>query len=216
MTTHSKAANNVIDWAAVRRRMSAAIEQTEALLESAEHDAGASGERHPSLPGPEPAAGEGERLAGVVSFVLSERRFAVDTRYICEIISKARVSPLPGMPAYVFGLYDLRGQLLPVFDLRGLLELQRDIPATADWAVVCGETQPEFLILSESMPEVTELSPEDMLPAHGDGSDGDWGRAMTSDGTVVLDGDLFLNDPRFFLEGEEIAAGDAREKDELQ
>lgn len=216
MTTLAKAAPRRVDWAAVRRRMAAAIEQTEALLESAERDAAADDKRRSPFSGLDRSAEEErKRLAGMVFFVLSGRRFAIDIRYICEIVSKPRISPLPSMPGYVFGVHDLRGQLLPVFNLRALLDLQADVTSTADWAIVCGDTQPEFLILAEAVPEVTELPPDEMLPGVPGGNDGYWICASTSDGAVVLDGAVLLNDRRFFLDSEQINAADTSGKDEL-
>jgi purine-binding chemotaxis protein CheW len=203
MTTLPKAAApRAVDWAAVRRQMAAAIEQTEALLESAERDTAADDARRSPFPGRDPSAEEErKRLASMVLFVLSGCRFAIDIRYVCEIVSKPRTTPLPSMPGYVFGVHDLRGQLLPVFNLGVLLDLQAEVTTTVDWAIVCGDTQPEFLILAEAMPEVTELPPEEMVPG---GNAAYWSCASTGDGSAVLDGALLLNDRRFFLESEQI------------
>jgi purine-binding chemotaxis protein CheW len=194
--------------------MAAAIERTEALLEAAKQDSdGQAGHCSSRLSG-DPFAGESEEeKVGLVAFTLSHRQFALDIRYVCEIISKARVSPLPGMPPHVCGVYDLRGQLLPAFDLSGLLDLARQ-SSIGDWAIVCGQSHPEFLILSEVAPEILTLPVED-IRATEPGSDADaWQRATTKAGAVVLDGSRLLNDRRFFLEDEGTIIGDETERTE--
>ncbi|MCA1408883.1 purine-binding chemotaxis protein CheW [Ensifer sp. IC3342] len=196
-----------VDWTAVRRRIAAAIEQTEAFLDAAQQDA--QYERRSPRSAGDAFAGESEEQAiGLVTFMLSDRRFALEIRYVCEIVSKARVSPLPGMPLHACGVYDLRGQLLPVFDLCGLLDLPRRAGSAHDWAIVCGQMQPEFMIMSEVAPAILLLPPEEVGAAEPDPGDNAWHCATTKAGTIILDGDLLLNDRQFFLEDEQIIASD--------
>lgn len=220
MTVPSKASPRAIDWLAVRQRMAEAMEQTEALLDEAftdsgKQDADAVDMRLSPLAAFEAANGEEEHATGLVSFVVSGRRFAMDTRYVCEIAQKARISPLPGTPAHVVGVHDLRGHLIPVFDLGALLDLRHAISPTADWAIVCGETQPEFLILTDGMPKVAQLPREEIVPAALGDVGGSWGAAMTTDGTIILDGDLLLNDRQFFPEGTQTTPDGEEGEDEI-
>ncbi|WEX90770.1 chemotaxis protein CheW [Sinorhizobium garamanticum] len=207
MTTSSRPAARPVDWNAVRRRMAAAIEQTEALLEAAQQDA--QYERRSARSAGDALATQSEEQAiGLVTFMLSDRQFALEIRYVCEIVAKARFSPLPAMPPHACGVYDLRGQLLPVFDLCGLLDLPRGTGTANDWAIVCGQTQPEFLILSDAVPEISTLPLEEIEAVEPDPGDNTWHCATTKAGTVILDGDLLLNDRQFFLEDEQIIASD--------
>lgn len=201
-STHS---HSTIDWVAIRQRMATAIEQTEALLDPLQSDAHPTSQSGATTPAAFPAAaGDPESSTGFVSFPLSDRRYAVDIRYIREIVTKANVSPLPGMPAHVVGVHDLRGQLLPIFDLRDLLGPPAQPVAAADWAIVCGEAQPEFLVLTDGIPEVLKLAPDAIFPTEADGNDGLWSRGSTAEGVAVLDGAALLSDRRFFLEGDQM------------
>ncbi|WP_324764820.1 chemotaxis protein CheW (plasmid) [Sinorhizobium meliloti] len=202
-----------VDWTAIRRRMAAAIEQTEASLEASTKDAHGQGRETSSLLGADPFAGQGEaEKIGLVSFMLSQRQFALEVSYVCEIVSMIRLSPVPGMPLHVCGVYDLRGQLLPAFDLSALLDLApRNGPAN-DWAIVCGQAQPEFLILSDAAPEILSLPLEDIRPAEPDPGDKAWHCATTEAGTFILDGRRLLEDRHLFLEDNQIMAGEAERK----
>ncbi|CAN7640617.1 chemotaxis protein CheW [Pararhizobium sp. LjRoot255] len=205
MTQVSKHSRSSIDWAAIRQRMATAIEQTGALLDPLQSDAHPTSQSGATTPAVAPvAAADPESSTGFVFFPLSFRRYAVDIRYIREIVTKANVSPLPGMPAHVVGVHDLRGQLLPIFDLRDLLGLPAQPVATVDWAIVCGEAQPEFLVLTDGIPEVVELAPDAISMTEADGNDGLWSRGSTAEGVAVLDGAALLSDRRFILEGEQM------------
>ncbi|OAP34625.1 chemotaxis protein CheW [Sinorhizobium americanum] len=213
MTMLSRPAAHPVDWIAVRRRMEAAIEQTEALLETAQK--AAQYEQSPLSTGDAFAGPSDEQTVGLVTFMLSDRRFALEIRFVCEIVSKARVSPLPVMPSHACGVYDLRGELLPAFDLSRLFDLPRSAGSASDWAIVCGQAHSEFLILSDSVPEIVALPLEEFAAAERGKGDGSFDCATTDAGIVLLDGHLLLNDRRFFLEDEQMIATGETERTEI-
>jgi purine-binding chemotaxis protein CheW len=62
----------------------------------------------------------GSLSAGVtqyLSFSLGEETFAVDIRHIREIIEYEEVTAVPMMPAFLRGVINLRGKVVPVVDL---------------------------------------------------------------------------------------------------
>ncbi len=62
----------------------------------------------------------GETLE-VLCFRLGERVFAVDIACIREILRSHAVTAVPRAPAHLAGVLNLRGELLPVFDLHRAL-----------------------------------------------------------------------------------------------
>jgi len=54
----------------------------------------------------------------LVLFGLDDARCAVDASRVVEILAAVAVRPLPAQPAYVAGIIDLRGTIVPVLDLR--------------------------------------------------------------------------------------------------
>lgn len=66
---------------------------------------------------------EGEvRTAGNIqrflTFVSDNINFGVSTDYIIEIISNHMICPLPMVPDYIKGIINLRGQTIPIIDIR--------------------------------------------------------------------------------------------------
>jgi purine-binding chemotaxis protein CheW len=59
----------------------------------------------------------------VLVFYLADERYAFPLEVVREVSRVGHITPLPGLPAAVLGATGLRGQVLPVLDLRRLLGL---------------------------------------------------------------------------------------------
>jgi chemotaxis signal transduction protein len=76
-----------------------------------------------------------------VVFGLGAERYAVAVAYVREVRRLADLTPLPGAGPRVAGVTNLRGQILVVFDLRGLFGLAREAGTGEEArAVVLGTT----------------------------------------------------------------------------
>ena len=69
---------------------------------------------------PAPAtAATGPNLGGkYLTFALGEESYAVDVRKVREIIRLTNITTVPQMPAFIRGVINLRGKIIPVIDLR--------------------------------------------------------------------------------------------------
>jgi purine-binding chemotaxis protein CheW len=60
-----------------------------------------------------------ERLAGkYLTFALQGQSYGIDVLQVREIIRRPAITAVPQMPAYVRGVVNLRGKIIPVTDLR--------------------------------------------------------------------------------------------------
>jgi len=64
-------------------------------------------------------------LLQLVSFVLGNEEFGVDILCVQEINRMLQITKVPNAPAYVDGIINLRGRVIPVIDLRQKLGLPR-------------------------------------------------------------------------------------------
>lgn len=53
-----------------------------------------------------------------LTFRLGNEDYAVEIRYVTEIVGMQRITEVPDMPGYVKGVVNLRGQVIPVIDMR--------------------------------------------------------------------------------------------------
>ena len=59
-----------------------------------------------------------EETIQLVNFKLSGEEYAIDIRSIQEVIRTQKITPVPQMPDFVLGVINIRGNVIPLFDLR--------------------------------------------------------------------------------------------------
>lgn len=64
-----------------------------------------------------------------VRFRVGEENFALPVGQVLEVADLGELAPVPGAPAAVLGVRNLRGQVLPVIDLATVLGTPRAHPA---------------------------------------------------------------------------------------
>jgi len=62
--------------------------------------------------------GAGEIIHHLVTFNLGKEEYGVEIECVQEIIRATDITPVPGAPAHVRGVINLRGKIIPVVDLR--------------------------------------------------------------------------------------------------
>ncbi len=62
-----------------------------------------------------------DHLVGLyLSFRLSKETYGINILKVVEIISLIEITPVPNSPKFVKGIINLRGQIIPVIDLRSI------------------------------------------------------------------------------------------------
>lgn len=107
---------------------------------------------------------ESLREVQLVAFMLENEEFAVDIQKVREVLKMTRITPLPRSLEFVEGVINLRGEIIPVVDLRkrfGLDDAQRD----EDSRIIIVEiNQSDVGLVVDSVSEVVRL-PEESI--HG-------------------------------------------------
>lgn len=71
------------------------------------------------------ASGAGEDLAQYLTFLLAGEEYGVDILRVQEIKGWEGVTRVPYTPAFLLGVMNLRGTIVPVIDLRARFDLER-------------------------------------------------------------------------------------------
>jgi purine-binding chemotaxis protein CheW len=164
MKASRRAAGAEIDWQALHARLASTAAATRAATEpSADRAAIVLEERARRLA--QPLAGDRVAAAtfDLLGFALSGERYGIETRYVQEVVRFGGVTPVPGVPDFVTGLANVRGQILVVFDIRPLLGLPARDPTDASRIVVCGNAQPDLGLIVDSVSEVASLPEDEVL-----------------------------------------------------
>lgn len=127
-------------------------------------------------------------------FERSGARYALDTRFVLEVLSVAAHAELPFMPDYCLGLAVARGELLSLFNLAVLLGEPRSA-APPRSMLLCGETRPELGLVIDRALTLSDLRP--LLAAPSGASTLIAG--VHPDGFAVIDGAALFSDPRLTI-----------------
>ncbi len=180
----------------LRERLAAKAEPSEA--ERAEHIQGvlaARAEKY-ALPARSEALAA---LRSVLGFQCGGERFAIECRYVLETGSRA-LTRVPGAPPHLLGLANLRGEILPVFDLLRALG-RPGVDAAGEQLIVLGARGAEVGILAQALDGVTQLDERALRPPPNPAA---LPQAVvlgvTSDAVTLLDGKVLLDGPAFWLE----------------
>jgi purine-binding chemotaxis protein CheW len=77
-------------------------------------------------------------VAQLVAFGVGTGEYAVDIMRIKEIINPVPVVPMPKAPAFIEGVIELRGAILPVIDVRKRFDLPPSTPTRATKFLIVG------------------------------------------------------------------------------
>ena len=93
----------------------------------------------------------------LVLFTLAGARYGVSADDVVEIVRAVAVTPLAGAPAVVEGLIDVRGSVVPVFDMRARLGLPSRAVDPADHFVLVQTPSRVAALHVERVDELVEV-----------------------------------------------------------
>lgn len=195
------------DWALARSRV-------QTLSDSLEHGAAVSAEASQLILeerarryaiAPERSLLASEQIE-LLTFRLAGETYAIESRFVREVLHAPELTPLPGAPPLVSGVTNLRGEILAVMDLGQPLGCP-SVQATPEWVIVLGLNSVEMGIVSDAVLEVAAVRTDSVLaPARAARElHPTWIRGITSDAVIVLEGQAVLDDPLFHIDQPEVS-----------
>ena len=104
-----------------------------------------------------------------LTFTLDNEQYAVDVAKVREVLEYTKVTKVPRMPAFMCGVINLRGSVVPVIDLRlkfGLKEAEKTINTSiVVMEISIGEETVVLGALTDSVNEVVDFESKDIEPA---------------------------------------------------
>lgn len=94
----------------------------------------------------------------MVVFKLEDEEFAVNIQQVREVLKMSRVTPLPRSAHFIEGVINLRGEVIPVVDLRKRFDL-KDREKTENTRIIIVEIQESKVgLIVDSVTEVLRFS----------------------------------------------------------
>jgi purine-binding chemotaxis protein CheW len=148
--------------------------------------------------------GEAEEYLDVLAFLLAHEMYAIETIFIREVCPLTELTPLPCTPDYIFGIINIRGQILTIIDMKKFFGLpEKGITNLNRVIVVRGETM-ELGILADEILGIRNISASGLHPPPPTmtGIHGGYLKGVVDEGLILLDMERFLNDKQLIVHEE--------------
>ena len=111
---------------------------------------------------------EDEGMMQFVGFGIGKESFGVNILSVQEIIRSTDVTPVPNSPSFIEGVINLRGDIIPVIDLRKRLKLfDPDKSQVSNWILILGIGNRIVGFIVDNVSEVLKLTEDSIAPPPG-------------------------------------------------
>ena len=117
---------------------------------------------------------EAVQLADVsqwVTFKLGEETYGVNVVQVQEVLRVSEIAPVPGAPAYVLGIINLRGNVVSVLDTRLRFGLPKRASDDSTRIIIIELESQTIGILVDSVAEVEDVQGQEVDTAPGVGNE---------------------------------------------
>lgn len=120
----------------------------------------------------------------LVVFGIDEQHYAIRVSHVAEIIRMVQIDPLPDSPDWLLGVVNLRGQILPIVDLRQRIGYsQAEINLTTPIIITRDAGQGRIGLLVDMVDDMANLSPADFEAGNG---------SKDLEGLAKIDGNIIM------------------------
>ena len=141
-------------------------------------------------------------IVEVLRFQLAYQEYALEMRYVREVILTGEITPVPGAPAFISGICAARGQIISLVDLRVLFTLQEKGLTDLNRVIVMTDGHITFGILADNITGIGTIpSYLILMPEHGMAPS--WKKylkGLVHSSLIVLDAAAILADPALIVE----------------
>jgi len=194
-----------IDWSEVHRRLDAAqIALERGLAPTSEEKKRILKQRAKAL-AREPEAEEGaQEYLEVVEFSLAYEKYGIESSYVREVYPLTEITPLPGTPAFVLGIVNIRGQILSVVDLKKFFDLPEKGLTDLNKVIILRNDGMEFGVLADAILSVRLVPLKEIQPSLPTLTDirADYLKGVTRERLIVLEAAKILSDRRMIVHDE--------------
>ena len=99
-----------------------------------------------------------------LTFRLGNEDYGIEIRYVTEIVGMQKITEVPDMPPYVKGVVNLRGQVIPVLDMRLRFHMESRNYDERTCIVVVNINEAQVGLVVDTVNEVRNIDDEQISP----------------------------------------------------
>ncbi|MGA7804675.1 chemotaxis protein CheW [Bradyrhizobium sp.] len=106
----------------------------------------------------------GENSEQFITFTLGEEEYGIDIMVVREIKGWAATTMIPNAPAHVRGVINLRGVIVPIFDLRARFGLGLTVPTSMHVVIILAAGSKTVGLLVDTVSDIISVNPKAIRP----------------------------------------------------
>jgi len=148
--------------------------------------------------------GTDEEYFEILEFLLAHETYAIETMFVREVYPMADLTPLPCTPAFVYGLVNVRGQILTVIDMKKFFDLPEKGITNLNKIIVVRKDAMELGILADEIIGIRNIPMNKLQPPLSTmtGIHAEYLKGIIVEGLIALDMERFLTDGRLIVHEE--------------
>ena len=137
----------------------------------------------------------------VVEFSLASETYAFEAAFVREVYPLKDYTPIPGVPPFVLGIVNVRGQIMSVIDLKKFFDLPEIGLGQLNKLIILRGEQMELGILADDILGARSIDLEALqsAPSTVSGIGAQYLRGVTAERVVVLDAAKLLHDDQIIV-----------------
>jgi len=150
-------------------------------------------------PGNETPAGESIEI---IQFRMASETYGVESAFVREVYPLRDFTALPGVPPFVLGIVNIRGQILSVVDLKKFFNLPDSGLGDLNNVIILRDDRIEFGILADAILGFGRIYIDALqdLPLTVSDIGAEYLKGVTSDRVIILDAEKILGDERIIVQ----------------
>ena len=144
----------------------------------------------------QPTTGEGSLQ--VLEFRLANEEYGIETTHVREVCPLGELTTLPGTPAFILGVTNVRGQILSIIDIKRFFDLPEKGLTDLNKVIIVRHGEMELGILADAILRVRPVATAEIqvpLPTLT-GIRAEYLRGLTRELVAILDVERILSDER--------------------
>lgn len=141
-------------------------------------------------------------MTEILRFYLAYQQYAVEMKYVREVILTGEITPVPGTPDFISGICAARGQIISLVDLRALLKIPEKGLTDLNRVIVMTDGKITFGILADTISGVGTISCDQVVRSHPGDLPGShrYLKGVLDLDLIVLDAKAILGDPGIIVD----------------
>jgi purine-binding chemotaxis protein CheW len=137
----------------------------------------------------------------VITFTLADETYGIESAFVREVYLLRDFTPLPGVPPYIFGIINVRGQILPIIDIKKFFNLPGKGLSEMNKVIILSNGHMEFGIMADIVNGTQAIELEDILavPPTVSGIGEKYLKGVTKEHIMVLEAESILNDEKIIV-----------------